>query len=302
MSNCGIVDVGSNTIRLSIYQYDRTGFKLLLGKKETAGLAGYVDDGILSSEGIQLAAGILGRFRALADNLDIRPFYVFATASLRNISNTDEAVDAIQAAAGVPVHIITGSEEAILSFRGALFGRPVPLERGLLVDIGGGSTELVAYEGEHIHTGVSLPLGSLSLFTQHVSGLFPTGDEAKSIRRHVQKALDKAEDLSCSHLRGVGGTIRAAAKLCGHTPGQILSSEKLRDLYRQLKKGDQTTLRRILQGSPDRVHTILPGLIILNVILKRYGIETVDVSTQGVREGYLLTYVIGEGDPRVQGK
>ena len=100
MSNCGIVDVGSNTIRLSIYQYDRTGFKLLLGKKETAGLAGYVDDGILSSEGIQLAAGILGRFRALADNLDIRPFYVFATASLRNISNTDEAVDAIQAAAG----------------------------------------------------------------------------------------------------------------------------------------------------------------------------------------------------------
>lgn len=302
MPNCGIVDVGSNTIRLSIYQYNDLDFKLLLGKKETAGLAGYVENGRLAPEGIEIAARVLTDFRTLLDNLEIDQLHVFATASLRNISNTDEAVDAIQAAAGVPIQVITGSEEAALSFQGALHGTPKPEGQGLLADIGGGSTELVIYKGGSIHSGVSLPIGSLSLFTQYVSGLFPSETEAKAIRRHVREALKKAEALPCSHLRGVGGTIRAAAKLCHSISGQIIPAQDLRLLYRRLKAGDQDTLRRILHCSPDRVHTLLPGLIILNSIIKRYAVETIDVSTQGVREGYLLTHVIGEGDPRVQTK
>ena len=145
MPNCGIVDVGSNTIRLSIYQYNDLDFKLLLGKKETAGLAGYVENGRLAPEGIEIAARVLTDFRTLLDNLEIDQLHVFATASLRNISNTDEAVDAIQAAAGVPIQVITGSEEAALSFQGALHGTPKPEGQGLLADIGGGSTELVIY-------------------------------------------------------------------------------------------------------------------------------------------------------------
>jgi len=302
MPNCGIADIGSNTIRLSIYRYDEADFKLLFSKKETVGLAGYVRDGILAPEGISLAAQVLAGFRALLNNLEIRDFYVFATASLRNISNTDEAVDAIQAAAEVPVQVITGSEEAALAFRGALYGIPPQTTgRGLLVDIGGGSTELVVYEGDVICSEVSLPIGSLSLFTQHVSGLFPSEAESKAIRLHVRQALSKAKALPCPHLRGVGGTIRAAAKLCGGAPEQVLPAQELRLLYRHLKKGNRDTLRRILQCTPDRVHTILPGIMILNAILKRYEVETVDVSPRGVREGYLLTHVMGEVDPRVQG-
>lgn len=302
MPNCGVVDVGSNTIRLSIYQYDMAGFRLLMSKKETAGLAGYVRDGVLSPEGIGLAARVLAAFRVLTEDLEIGQLHVFATASLRNVENTEEAVEAIQAAAGVSVRVITGPEEAALSFRGALHGAPARPGRGLLVDIGGGSTELVVYEGEHICSGISVPVGSLSLFTRHVAGLFPTGAEAKAIRRHVEEELEKAQAIPCAHLRGVGGTIRAATKLCGGSPGQALPAEDFRLLYRQLKKGDREALHRILRLAPDRVHTILPGLIILNTILKRYGVETVDVSAQGVREGYLLTHVMGEGVPRAQSK
>lgn len=294
MPNCGIIDMGSNTIRLSIYQYDETGFKLLLNKKEMAGLAGYVWDGILTADGIQTAIRVLSNFRALLNNLGIEEFYVFATAALRNVANTDEAVSKIEATTGIQVVVISGTEEAALSFQGALFNANEDKCSGLLVDIGGGSTELVAYERKAIQTSVSIPIGSLSLYTQHVSGLFPTDEESKEIRRHVRRVLPSPDDgFSYSHLRGVGGTIRAVGKLCApQLQSQTLPAQQVRDLYHRLKKGDKDTLHQILRCTPDRVHTLLPGLIILNAILKTYQVETMDISTQGVREGYLLGRVL----------
>ena len=74
---------------------------------------------------------------------------------------------------------------------------------------------------------------------------------------------------------------------------RVIPAEELRGLYKELKKGDQGTLRQILRTAPDRVHTILPGLVILNAVVKSYGVETISVSACGVREGYLLQRVMG---------
>lgn len=298
---CGVVDVGSNTIRLSIYHCEGEKIKLLLNKKEMAGLAGYVKDGALSGGGIQAACRVLSGFRALLDNFGIPDLYVFGTASLRNIVNTEQALDAIREATGLRVDVLTGAEEAQLSFLGAATGGGA--QSGLLADIGGGSTELVVYENGAIRSGCSLPVGSLSLYARHVDGLFPTPEERRAIREGVACELKKARTAGarCRHLTGVGGTIRAAAKLCNGTAGadpdnRVIPVEEIRALYKGLKKGDKDTLRQILRATPDRVHTILPGLVILNCVLKCYGVETVSVSDSGVREGYLLSRVIrGEG-------
>lgn len=302
MPNCGVVDVGSNTVRLSIYRYENGGFKLLLGKKETVGLAGYVKNGVLSPAGIQEACQVIAQFQNLLRNLGVEELHIFATASLRNIVNTDEALSAIWGATGAEIEVISGAEEAALSYLGALWGAPETADPGLLSDIGGGSTELVVCEDGNIRSAVSLPLGSLSLFTQYVEGIFPTAGEAKIIRRHVADALSRVEATPCTHLRGVGGTIRAAGKLCGLKPGQALAAQDIRALCRRLKKGDSETLRDVLRISPDRIHTLLPGLIILREIVKTFSVETVDVSLQGVREGYLLSRVLGKEAPYVQGE
>lgn len=294
---CGVVDVGSNTIRLSIYQCEGETIRLLLNKKEMAGLAGYIQDGVLSDSGILVACRVLSSFRALLNNFDIADLYVFGTASLRNIVNTEEALDSIQAVTGLKVEVLTGTEEADLSFLGASSGGAA--QSGLLADIGGGSTELVAYKDGAVTSGCSLPVGSLSLYSKFVDGLFPTTTERRAIRNCVESELDKAKTagVRCKHLTGVGGTIRAAAKLCNDISGadpdnRIIPAGEVRNLYKNLKKGDKDTLRQILRSTPDRVHTILPGLIILNTVLKTYGVETVSVSTRGVREGYLLDRVI----------
>lgn len=299
---CGIVDVGSNTIRLSIYHWEGQKFKLLMNKKEMAGLAGYIKNGLLSDSGILVACRVLAGFKALLRNFDIADLYVFGTASLRNIVNTEEALETIEAVTGIKVEVLSGADEAAFSFLGATVGGGAP-GSGMLADVGGGSTELVAYQDGAITSGCSLPMGSLSLFTKHVSGLFPTKEERKAIRSDVREELEKAKTagLRCSHLTGVGGTFRAAAKLCNDLSGadpdnRIIPAGEIHALYKGLKKGDQDTLRQILRSVPDRVHTILPGLAILTAILDAYEVSTVSVSACGVREGYLFDRVLRNRD------
>lgn len=295
---CGIVDVGSNTIRLSIYHWEGQRFKLLMNKKEMAGLAGYIQNGLLSDSGILVACRVLAGFKELLHNFEIADLRVFGTASLRNITNTEEALETIRAVTGIDVEVLSGADEAAFSFLGATVGGGAP-GSGLLADVGGGSTELVAYRDGAITSGCSLPMGSLSLFTKYVSGLFPTKPERKAIRAEVKEELEKARTagLQCSHLTGVGGTFRATAKLCNDLAGadpdnRIILAGEIHALYKGLKKGDQATLRQILRSVPDRVHTILPGLAILNAILDAYQVSTVSVSGCGVREGYLLRRVM----------
>ena len=297
---CGIVDLGSNTIRLSIYQWEEGQFRLLLNKKTMAGLAGYVHHGVLSDSGILVACRTLAGYRALLDNFNIRDMRVFATASLRNIVNTAEAVQTIRDVTGVGVEVLSGEEEAALSFKGAVLPGGVPT--GVLADIGGGSFELVAYEDMAITTACSLPVGSLSLYTHYAEDLFPTKAERRAMRTHVRELLDRAgaANIRSQYLCGVGGTIRALVKLCNDVCPRdpelrTLSAGELRDLYRFLKAGGKDVLRQLLRSAPDRVHTLFPGLIILNAIVKTCGVETVSASSAGVREGYLMDRVLKTG-------
>lgn len=294
---CGIVDLGSNTIRLSIYHWEGQDFRLLLNKKTMAGLAGYVQGVVLSDSGILVACRTLSSYRALLDNFQVSKMHVFATASLRNISNTGEAVETIRDVTGIPVEVLSGDEEAALSFKGAVL--PGGVSTGLLADIGGGSFELVSYEDMSITSACSLPVGSLSLYTRFVNGLFPTPEERKAMRAYVEEQLDRARTAGVrrSRLCGVGGTIRALNKLSVdvfHKPpeSRSMTAEELRELYKLLKKDGRDTLRQILHAAPDRVHTLVPGLVILNTIIKAYGVEQVTASSSGVREGYLMDRVM----------
>ena len=294
LRHCG---PGSNTIRLSIYHWEGQDFRLLLNKKTMAGLAGYVQGGVLSDSGILVACRTLSSYRALLDNFQVSKMHVFATASLRNISNTGEAVETIRDVTGIPVEVLSGDEEAALSFKGAVL--PGGVSTGLLADIGGGSFELVSYEDMSITSACSLPVGSLSLYTRFVNGLFPTPEERKAMRAYVEEQLDRARTAGVrrSRLCGVGGTIRALNKLSVdvfHKPpeSRSMTAEELRELYKLLKKDGRDTLRQILHAAPDRVHTLVPGLVILNTIIKAYGVEQVTASSSGVREGYLMDRVM----------
>jgi len=295
----GIIDVGSNTIRLNIYKFENREFTSLLQKKTMAGLAGYVEEGKMNEKGIKVACEIMSEYQNILHDFGIHHIYVFATASLRNINNTEEVVRYIKEKTGITVDVVSGEEEARLDFKGATNNMEV--SSGILIDIGGGSTEIVTYENGQILQAVSMPIGSLSLFTKHVSKLLPKRSEREAIVEEVETELQKLSNMSnksYSIVCGVGGTIRATKKLHKelfvHSDFNQMDTNDIASILTILQKRDKNTLRKILRVVPDRVHTIIPGMLILDTIIRYFGSEVIFISNYGVREGYLYSKVLGE--------
>ncbi len=161
MARLGVIDLGSNSVRLVVYETKREDaakpFRTLVDEKKMAGLAAYVTDGALSNAGIARAVAVLGDLLKLADNLNCARVDIFATAVLRNCANSEAATAAIEAAIDHKVRVLSAREEAHLGFVGASIG--APLAAGTLIDVGGGSTELTALAADGDHAGISIPFG-----------------------------------------------------------------------------------------------------------------------------------------------
>ena len=293
-----VIDIGSNTMRLSVYSIHDHEIKPLFHRKSMSALISYVDKtGCMTERGINKAITVLLGYKKIIENVRIRNVYVFATASFRNIQNRQQAVDAIKAATGFDVNVISGEEEGISSFIGAAYN--VNVDSGLMLDIGGGSTELVFYQDRKICRTFSIPMGSLSLYANFVSGLVPTRDEYKKIKKYIKEQLEAIQpcETPAVMLCGVGGTNRAACKLCNDyfdlpLNNRSMDIEQIKKLMKSFYD-EEEGVARILRVVPERIHTIIPGMIILRTIAKRYECEKLIVSEYGVREGYLIKNVIG---------
>lgn len=294
-----VIDIGSNTIRLIVYQVEEDGtLRAVFQTKDNTGLAGYITpSGLMSDEGLDRAEAVLLRFQDILDRLSIENRAAFATASLRNITNTEQAVARLQADTGFSIRVLSGREEALLDYVGVTHA--LELDRGMILDIGGGSTEWVCFDSGKIRHAASIPLGSLNLYTRCVSHLLPTEKEQEKMRKKVKKQLERAAfpKLDCPVLCGVGGTIRAAGKLCRSLYGlpadnKIISLDMIHDILARFSTPNRENLHLLLKIVPERVHTLLPGLEILATLARRSGGETVRICSSGVREGFLLKEVL----------
>lgn len=295
-----IMDIGSNTVRLSVYK-ERDGEAVsLFSEKDQVSLKSYVKDGKLTNKGIKRLYNTLKKFKALVDNFeDIDGVYPFATATVRDVANRKEVLDLMKEDLDLDIEILSGEEEAKLAFVGASVSTEV--KEGVLCDIGGGSTEVVIIGQGKVIKSNSLSIGSLSAFNDYVDGLFVDKDSKKLIENKVLQLFDDSsiyeEDFKI--LSAVGGSARAALnfykdyyKLEDDTRSMDVKEfdSMVKDL---IKKSDKKKMRLILDVKPDRIHTLLPGMIILNEISKFFNIETINVSQTGVREGYVYSKLLG---------
>lgn len=293
-----VIDLGSNTIRLVVYEETNAEFHALFTQKFTAGLAAYLQDGMMTPEGIRLICTTLQRCKMLLKEFTPCTTLAFSTAPLRNIRNTQEAIDQIYAETGYSVDVLTGLEEAYLDYYGVQ--RELPVESGLLFDIGGGSTEVLTFA--HDGTGVieSVPIGSLNLSKKHIAKLFPDKKERDAIRLQVQKSLKrhKLNNLPpYETICGIGGTARTVLQLLQAMnvilPAQrTFTAEQFRKLKKFLWKKDSAVMELLTQYCPDRLHTIFSGILILETLILQSQCTTVYVCKYGVREGYLRRYLM----------
>ena len=241
-----IIDIGSNSIRLTLYETEGQSFKILFREKIMAGLAGYVEDGKLSAEGIECACAGLLTFRKILQTLQIENTRIFATASLRNVSNTERALSVIRAATGFSVEVISGEDEALFGYMGAM--QELHLTGGAFLDIGGASTEIVTFEDGTPVDFASFPIGSLSLYRRCVKKILPGDGSLKRLRQEISKTIDISDGALAPRalLVGVGGTARAALKLARHYCGisddcRSMTAEQLDSLCAFLCSGKPAT-------------------------------------------------------------
>lgn len=288
-----VIDVGSNTIRLAVYQTENESFRVVFSHRFTVGLAGYIQDQVMTQDGIRKACEVLSECRALLEQFQLEKTYVFATACLRNIRNTKEAADQIFLMSGYSVDVISGQTEAFLDYYG--IQGEIAIENGLLFDIGGGSTELVTFAHDGPGTVESLPIGSLNLSKQYVEKLFPKEKEREAIQARLRKELKKHKLNklpSYEMIYGIGGTARALLQLIRMQQGisekeRTITVKQLRILEKLLWKKNGDARELLLQNCPDRLHTIYTGMLILDELMTLTGCEAVYISRSGVREGYL---------------
>lgn len=288
-----VIDIGSNTIRLKTYEYKDGNLINIFDKKEFAGLASYVDKfGNLSEEGITKCLEVLGEYKECLANVIVDKLLIFATASIRNVNNTKEVVARIKEELGLDVVVLSGSEEAIYDFKGAKM--KYNLKDGLMVDIGGGSSELLFFKDDHILYKTSMPIGSLNVYTKCIDEILPSKKELEAIKDLVKPYLKEIPKLDDKYpnVCGIGGTIRAALKMKNYlypdTDKLVLTYEEIAKMLETAKDDSYSWQLAILKVVPERVFTFTPGLMILKTIMKYFDSEQVYVSKYGVREGYLL--------------
>ncbi len=254
---------------------------------------------MLSADGIIRVTDAIRSFQATARAIGIEQVHCFATAGVRAIKNADELLEKVERDTGVRIMIISGDEEARLDFLGAL--RPDGVNVGLVVDMGGGSTEIVRFKDTALENIVSLPFGSLSLYRKFVTKILPKKPERAEIAQFVQNQFGALDWLSESgeHMVLIGGTGRAIARLHRgqngreeeNLHGYAFDAEDFERLLYYIRHNKQSAIHSIFRVVPERIHTIIPGLIALDALCKTAGVKTVSISSTGVREGYLIEHV-----------
>lgn len=293
----GIIDIGSNSIRLTLYETQGQSFKILFREKIMAGLAGYVENGKLSAEGIECACAGLLTFRSILQTLEIEHISVFATASLRNISNTEEVLSVICTATGYSVEVLSGEDEALFGYIGAM--QELHLTGGAFLDIGGASTEIVTFDDGTPVDFASFSIGSLSLYRRCVKKILPGAGSLKRLRQVIGETFDVNEGVLVPRplLVGVGGTARAALKLAQHyykssNDCRSITAERLDGLCTFLCSGKKDASDLILKLEAERIHTLVPGLLILQHVSHLFQAQQLVVCKYGVREGYLCQRIL----------
>lgn len=287
-----VIDIGSNSVRLVVYEGVNRSPTVLFNEKILCGLGkGLVKTHKLNAKAVQSALRALRRFRALADQAGAVSLDVLATAAAREAENGSMFIKEAEALLKEPIRVLSGREEAYYSALGIISGFHDP--DGIAGDLGGGSLELVDVKGRQIGDGITLPLGGLRL--QDMSD----GDLTAAVTI-ARKYLASAKLLANGKGRtfyAVGGTWRNLAKLhmsATHYPLHVMHHyeipfEEAQRFLKLVAVGDLEYMRGIEDVSKNRRSLLSYGAIALLETIKLMRPATVVFSALGVREGFLYS-------------
>lgn len=287
-----VIDIGSNSIRLVIYEGIARSPTILFNEKMLAGLGrGIVSTGRLDPQAVTRAVAEFGRFRALSDQAGAQSLHVIATAAAREAENGPDFIQRAEEILGTEIQVLSGRQEAHYSALGVISAfHPAD---GIAGDLGGGSLELSDVRGEEIGDGITLPLGGLRLQDMAKNSM----SEAGRIARRELKRAGLLEAGAGRVFYAIGGTWRNLARLHMNAVGYPLlvmhhyemEVERSADFLEQVASGDLNKINGIDRISKSRRALLPYGAVVLQEIVRAMKPGRIVASALGVREGYLYS-------------
>jgi exopolyphosphatase/guanosine-5'-triphosphate,3'-diphosphate pyrophosphatase len=304
LSRCAVVDLGSNSVRLVIYEGQARNPVQIFNEKAVLRLAkGMTKTGRLDEAALQQTETVLRRYAAIARAMGASPFDVLATSAVRDAENGGEFVRLMtQRLPEMRITVLSGEQEAALSAEGVLCG--IPGADGVLADLGGGSLELVRLESGRVGQAATIPVGVIRLADR-------SGGDLLKARAIMTAELDRTPFISEAAGRDLylsGGAFRALARIhiaqTGYPLNMVhhytIGRDEARDLAGVVSEAGRKLIER-MPGVPRRRIEDLPyAAVILRRLLRASGVSRVVFSANGLREGWfarLMPPQIREEDP-----
>ncbi|MGR3322449.1 MAG: exopolyphosphatase [Pseudooceanicola sp.] len=305
LSRVGVVDIGSNSVRMVVFDGAARSPAYFYNEKIMCGLgAGLSDTGHLNPEGRKRALAAIQRFQLLAHGMEATPLTAVATAAVREASDGGEFVADVERLTGLRVHVIDGEEEARLSAQGVLLGWPGSY--GLVCDIGGSSMELAEIAGGEVGERMTSPLGPLKL--ADVKG------GKKGLRSFIKAEVSKLHERmgeQRNRLFLVGGSWRAIARIDMDRRGYPLhvlheyrmTAKSVRETAKYIAEQDFDALRGRCGISKDRMALVPMAAEVLAEVVRSFRPRDIAVSSYGIREGMLYQQMpqkLRDRDPLIE--
>lgn len=304
-ADAAVIDIGSNSVRLVLYRLEGRAIWTVFNEKVLAGLGRDLPQtGRLSEEGVAMALPALRRFAAVIEGVRPQHVFVAATAAVREAEDGVTFCERVAAETGFHIRVLSGEEEARYAARGVLAGHPTA--EGVAADMGGASLELIRLGKGEVGQGITLPLGPFSLADD-------SEFDAKKLRARIDKRLKgRTADFETSTLHAVGGAWRSIAQLhmaMSDYPLQIvhqyaMTADDAREVARFVARQSRTSLDRTPGVSRRRAETLPYAALVLEALIDKLALSTVEFSAWGLREGLLQEALSAEhraSDPLIAG-
>lgn len=304
MEKIGIIDLGSNTARLVIVQILAGGHFIVVDQlKESVRLGKDMErDGFLKPQRIQETLKTLKMFRRLCDAHGIERIIAVATAAVRRAKNQRSFLDEVATTCGIKLKVLSAEEEALLVYRGVINTMDIP--KGVIIEIGGGSTKLVYYNRRNLLHYETLPFGAVTLSELFSNDGLSSEEQASKVEEFFTEQLKKIEWLNeideDAQLIGVGGSCRSLArisKVMKKSPYSVVHNyhiplDDFTIIYNTLKTLDLDKKKRIKGVSSSRVDILPSALSAVNAFIKYKKFNEITIAGCGLREGLMFNYAM----------
>ena len=304
MKNIGVIDIGSNSIRLILIEICDNYFRIIDEKKETVRLGmDMTTDGQLNPIRMEKAISTLSYFKSLCEGLGECNIFPVATEAVRRASNQKEFLHLVKSALDLEIRVLTGAEEAYYDYFGVI--NSMEVSNALIMDIGGSSTELIWVENKTIKEAISLPFGAINITNQFNISEKMSSNTEKELNTYLMSQFGKVAWLGGVMnlpLIGVGGTIRNIGRISRKNINypidrshnyQMESSEVL-NIYDYVKYNNSEQRKKIKGLSKDRSDMFLGAFSVVATLIEFCNNPQLIVSGSGLREGVIHEIIHGD--------